>query len=191
MAIQAGIAGSQTNNRETSMSDLFEGSESDEQEIKSKTRIKREAEALQKVGAKLLELNPEQLARLPLSPALERAIDESKRITQREATRRHLQYIGKLMREVDAEAIQEAIERQEAGTRAYIQHFHKLEQWRDRLLGDDQAVDAFISEYPAAELQYLRQLVRNARREAEKNKPPASARKLFKYIRELDETGGA
>ncbi|WP_207061322.1 ribosome biogenesis factor YjgA [Motiliproteus sp. SC1-56] len=170
------------------MSDYFEPSEErDEGEAKSKTQLKREMEALQDLGAKLLDMNDQQLAKLPLSPALERAIDESKRIRQREARRRHLQYIGKLMREVDVAAIQEAVDRQEAGTRAYIQHFHQLEQWRDQLLAEDDQLAEFLSAYPGADRQHLRQLVRNARKEAERGKPPASARKLFKYIREVDE----
>lgn len=168
------------------MSDFFDTPDNQDQEYKSKTRVKREMEALQALGAKLIDLKRELLDKLPLGPALHNAILEAHRIKQREARRRHLQYIGRLMRDVDADAIQEAVDRQEAGTRAYIQHFHKLEQWRDRLLESDDQLEPFVEAYPDADRQHLRQLLRNARKEAEQNKPPASARKLFKYIRELD-----
>lgn len=169
------------------MNDQFDDIETDEEELKSKTQLKREAEALQKLGARLIDQKPEFLDKLDLSNQLLAAIEESKRIKQREAKRRHLQYIGKLMRDIDAEQVQQALDRQEAGTQAYIQHFHKLERWRDQLLADDGQINAFVAVYPDADRQHLRQLLRNTRREAEHNKSPASARKLFKYIRELDE----
>ncbi len=169
------------------MTDFFDDQPQPEEELKSKTQIKREMEALQELGKKLIGQKPELLAKLPLSDELHRALEEAGRIRQNEAKRRHLQFIGKLMRDVDTEAIREAIERQEAGTRAYIQHFHQLESWRDRLLANDKEISAFLEAYPAADRQHLRQLIRNATKEAAQNKPPASARKLFKYIRELDE----
>ncbi|RDE19785.1 DUF615 domain-containing protein [Motiliproteus coralliicola] len=171
------------------MSNSFDDIEQFDEDFKSKTQLKREMEALQKLGAKLLDQKPDFLAKLPLSDKLLAALEESKRIKQREAKRRHLQFIGKLMRDVDAEQIQQALDRQEAGTQAYIQHFHKLERWRDQLIDDEAQITPFMAEYPEADRQHLRQLIRNARREATQNKPPASSRKLFKYIRDLDENG--
>ena len=170
------------------MSDFFDDpSHEEEEEYKSKTQIKREMEALQELGKKLIGQKPEMLAKLPLSDQLRAALKEAERIRQNEAKRRHLQYIGKLMRDVDVELIREHIERQEAGTRAYTQHFHQLESWRDKLLADDKQIDPFLEAYPNGDRQHLRQMIRNAAKEAKQNKPPASARKLFKYIRELDE----
>lgn len=171
------------------MNDFFDDTSDDQEEVKSKTQVKREMEALQDLGKKLLEQKPEVLDRLNLSDRLRAAIEESKRITKNEAKRRHLQFIGKLMRDVDADTIQQEIDRQEAGTRAHAEHFHQLEHWRDRLIADDEAFDDFLERYPSADRQHVRQLVRNARGEAKRNKPPASARKLFKYIREMDELG--
>lgn len=169
------------------MNDQFEDAFNEEEEGKSKSQIKREMEALQKLGKKLLDQKPEFLDKLPLGDRLRAAIEESKRITQNEAKRRHLQFIGKLMRDVDAEVIQEHIERQEAGSRAHAQHFHTLENWRDQLIAHDDNLVPFLEQYAEADRQHIRQLVRNARKEAAQNKPPASSRKLFKYIRELDE----
>ncbi len=165
----------------------FDDIPSDELEAKSKTQVKREMEALQELGKKLLSQKADILDKMPLSDEMRKAIEEDRRIRQREAKRRHLQYIGRLMRDEDADAIAAVLEQHEAGTRAYNQRFHKLEQWRDRLINEgDEALSAFMDAYPQAELQHLRQLIRNARREAAQEKPPASARKLFKYLRELE-----
>lgn len=172
------------------MNDFFKDdldNDNAEDEIKSKSQIKREMEEFQQLGKKLLTLKPEVLEKMVLSDRLRHAIDESKRITKNEAKRRHLQFIGKLMRDVDLDHVREIIERQEAGSRAHAQHFHQLESWRDRLIENDNAIDEFIENYPNADRQHLRQLARNANKEAKQNKPPASARKLFKYIREMDE----
>ena len=84
---------------------------------------------------------------------------------------------------------QQALADLDAGQRSDARRFHALEQWRDRLLAEgDEAVSAFLLEYPDAEAQPLRQLLRNARREQDAGKPPATARKLFRYLREV--TGG-
>ena len=169
------------------MSNNFDDIEQYDEVYKSKTQLKREVEALQTVGAKLIGQKPEVLDKLPLSDELRAAIDESSRIKKNEAKRRHLQYIGKLMRDVDVEQVQTLIDRQEAGTKAHTQQFHKLETWRDLLIKDDSQLQAFCAEYPSADRQHLRQMARNARKEAEHEKPLASSRKLFKYIRDLDE----
>jgi len=170
------------------MTDLFDDTPlGDDEELKSKTQIKREMHDLQELGNKLLQQKKEVLDRLDLNAEMRAAIDEMKRIKANEARRRHLQYIGKLMRDVDVEQVREVIERQEAGTQAYVRHFHQLEVWRDKLLQSDDHLAAFAEEYPAADRQHLRQLLRNARKEQAQDKPPAAARKLFKYIRELAE----
>ena len=150
----------------------------------SKTQRKREMHDLQDVGKQLIELNDEQLARMPLDPRLEAAIVEMRRIRHREARRRQLQFIGRLMRDADQEGIQAALDQFNHQSRANVQMQHQAEQWRDRLLSDADALQAFIDEYPAVDIQHLRQLLRQAQKEAGQNKPPASARKLFKEIRE-------
>ncbi len=171
------------------MTDFFKEDMPDDGDeyIKSKTQIKREMEALQALGKRLMALKPDISAKAPISDVLHAALRESRRITQNEASRRHLQYIGKLMRDEDEAAVTAFVERYEIGAAANAQHFHKLEIWRDRLISDDKALAKFMSEYTAADRQRLRQLIRNARKEAEQNKAPASSRKLFKYIRELAE----
>ncbi|WP_296056851.1 ribosome biogenesis factor YjgA [uncultured Amphritea sp.] len=159
--------------------------ESDEEWV-SKTQRKREMEELQALGARLPELNKEQLAKVPMSDILRAAVEEAQRLQPRcEAIRRQLQYIGRLMRAEDADEIQTAIDRFEAGKQAHLQVFHKLERWRDRLiLGDNTDLEAYLEEDSGADIQHLRQLIRNAKKEASLDKPPATSRKLFKYLRE-------
>ncbi|MFT5720723.1 MAG: ribosome-associated protein [Motiliproteus sp.] len=168
------------------MSDRFNDLEKIDETVKSKTQIKREVEALQKLGMKLINQKQELLDKLPLNDELRAALREALRLKQNEAKRRHMQYIGKLMRDVDPDLIQQAIDTQDAGTPAYAQYFHNLERWRDRLIADDDQIDNFAQTYPEADRQHLRQLLRNARKETELGKLPVNAKKLFKYIRELD-----
>lgn len=155
---------------------------------KSKSQIKRELHALQTLGERLTQLKPEQLQRLPLSEPLRKAIDDSPKHKAHIARKRHIQYIGKLMRNQDIESIQAFIDQLDSSTRQYNERFHALEQWRDRLVSaDDSVVNNFFQSFPGSERQYVMQLIRQAKQEAEQSKPPAAARKLFKYIRELDE----
>ncbi|MDO6564071.1 ribosome biogenesis factor YjgA [Amphritea sp. 1_MG-2023] len=160
-----------------------------DEEWVSKSQRKREMEQLQELGTKLPELNKEQLAKVPMSDTLRSAIEEAQRLQPRsEATRRQLQYIGRLMRGEDADEIQAAVDQFEAGKQAHLQVFHKLERWRDRLiLGDNTDLQAYLSEDTGADIQHLRQLLRNAKKEASLGKPPVAAKKLFKYLRERAE----
>jgi ribosome-associated protein len=155
---------------------------------KSKSQIKRELHALQDLGERLTTLKPDVLAKLPLTDALQRALAEAPKHKAHIARKRHLQYIGKLMREQDIEAIVGLIDQLDSSTREYNERFHALERWRDRLIeGSDTALESFVVEYPDTDRQHLRGLIRHAQHEAAHNKPPAAARKVFKYIRDLDE----
>lgn len=156
--------------------------ESDE---KSKSQIKREMEALQEMGKRLTELNPDQLKQVPLEESIAAAIKEYQRLTKHEAKRRQLQYIGRLMRKTDAAAIAQALHLFDSSHAAHTQHFHQIEAWRERLLNDPSSITALIEEYPQANVQHLRQLIRNTLREREKGKDLGGFRKLFRELREL------
>ena len=157
-------------------------------EEKSKTQVKRELHALQDLGERLTTLKPDLLSKLPLTEPLQKALADAPKHKAHIARKRHLQYIGKLMRDADIEAITALIDQLDASTRQYNERFHGLESWRDRLItGDDATLEAFVSEYPQTDRQQLRSLIRHAQHEAAHNKPPAAARKVFKYIREQDE----
>lgn len=157
---------------------------------KSKSQIKRELHELQDLGRRLTELKPAQLDKLPLTDKLRRALDEAHRHTARGALKRHLSFVGKLMRDQDIEAIQAYVDRLDSSSQVHAQHFHNIERWRDRLVsGDPAQQEAFIAEFPETDRQNLRSLVRQAQKEAAENKPPAAARKIFKLVRESVEEG--
>lgn len=156
---------------------------------KSKTQIKREFHALQDLGQRLTTLKLDLLNKLPLTDELRRALAEAPKHTANAAKKRHVQFIGRLMRDQDVEAILTLLDQLDASTRQYNERFHNLERWRDRLLnGTDDTLEKFVGEYPEADRQHLRQLIRQGQHELAQNKPPAASRKIFKYIRELDET---
>ena len=156
---------------------VAEGSELD-QELKlamkwgqstSKTDAKRESEELQQLGLQLLELRGDLFKPLPLPEKLAEALADAKRITNFEGKRRQMQFIGKLMRQLDEDtlqAVRHALELQRLGHSHDTEQLHQAEQWRDRLIASDDAVQAWIAQYPGTDTQQLRALVRQARKDA-------------------------
>ncbi len=173
--------------------DLKDNSEEDV--IPSKTRRKQEMHALQDIGEQLVELNSKQLAELGLPEMLLDAVIEAKRLHKHEARRRQMQFIGRLMREVDVTLIQKKFASWGGVTVQHAAWLHLLERWRDRLLADEQAFAELGREYPAADLQRLRTLTRNAHKEKLANKPPKSFRAMFHELQaiipEASEQAGA
>lgn len=157
-----------------------------QEEKKSKTRLKREMEALRHLGEKLLDLPEEQLEQLDDADLIE-AVKTCKRINKGNARKRQIQYIGKLMRQTDVDAVQALIDRFDASSRQHTMVFHKLERWRSQLIeGDAQAMVEIIGECPDVDRQHLNQLVRNAAKEQENDKQtPVHYRKLFQYLKSL------
>lgn len=151
----------------------------------SKSQLKREVEEMQALGERLISLKPAQLEQLDLPESLYDAVVEAKRLNSHGAQRRQRQYIGKLMRQVEIEPIQAQFEEWDRLNRTHLVRFHQLEQWRDRLLTDKQALGELIEQYPQVEIQRIRTLIRNAAKEQAANKPPKSSRELFKLLREL------
>jgi ribosome-associated protein len=113
------------------------------------------------------------------------AIREAKRITANGAIRRQRQYIGSLMRNVDIDPIKDQLQRWEGKHTAESAYFHRLENWRARLIAEESTLSEFMLQYPNVDSQQLRTLIRNARREEAANKPPKSSRELFKLLREI------
>lgn len=151
----------------------------------SKSEIKRDAQALKKLGEKLVELNDANLEKIPLEENLSDAIKLAQRL-QKEARRRQLQYIGKLLRNIDTDPIQEALDKIENKHAQQQALLHKLERLRDELIekGDD-LLSELLNDYPQADRQYLRNLIRNAQKEKEQNKAPKAYREIFQYLKEL------
>lgn len=150
----------------------------------SKTRRKKDSHALQDLGEALVALNPAQLARIELPERLADAVAEARRISGFEARRRQMQYIGKLMRDVDATPIAEHIDRIRNVRREDNVRHHELERWRDRLLAEDSAATELAVAAPGIEMQRVRSLVRSARNEHARGQPPKSSRALFRLLRD-------
>ena len=149
----------------------------------SKTRLKQDMHALQDIGEQLVTFNLKQLSELNLSEILIDAIIEAKKIHKHEARRRQMQFIGKLMREVDVAPIQQKSSIWGGISSQHNAWSNLLEHWRDRLLTDEHAIAEFGREYPAADLQLLRTLMRNTHKEKIANKAPKSFRVLFRELK--------
>lgn len=153
----------------------------------SKTRMKKEMEALQDLGEQLVALSAERLAKVPLPENLMDAVKEARKITKHEARRRQMQYIGKLMRGVDPEPIQAQLDVFNGASAAEVARQHRLERLRETLLEDEGSLHEIANDFPGADLQQLRVLRRNALKEREQAKPPKAFRELFKLLRDLDD----
>jgi ribosome-associated protein len=158
-----------------------------QQDVISKTQRKNEMLELQALGAALVELSDAQLDQFTLEPRLREAVDEAKRIKSHGAKKRQIQYIGRLMRDVDAEPIRAALAALEGGSAQATARHRRLEAWRERLMVDDEALTEFAAEHPGADLQALRTLIRNARKEAKEQKPPRAYRELFRFVKQSSE----
>lgn len=151
----------------------------------SKSQRKRDSHELQVLGEKLVQLPPAKLKKIPLSQQLLDAIHLAQKITARGAHKRQLQYIGKLMRGIDAEPIIQQLDEFNQQAAKANKHFHALEKWRDRLIQEgDTAVTELYAQHPRLDLQQLRQLVRNAQKEQQNNAAPRAARALFQLLRQ-------
>ncbi|MBS4097216.1 MAG: DUF615 domain-containing protein [Sulfuricella sp.] len=149
----------------------------------SKSQRKRDMHALQDIGEQLAELNNDRLRQLDLPESLHDAVLEARRIHAHGARRRHMQYLGKLMRTIDPAPIQAKLDEWSGASREQNAKFHMLERWRDRLLAEDEALSELARDCAAADIQKIRTLIRNARKESAAGKPPKSSRALFIELR--------
>jgi ribosome-associated protein len=151
----------------------------------SKTRRKQAMNDLQALGKALAAADRAKLAALDLPERLTDAIDLFRTITKHEARRRQLQYIGRLMREVDPAPIARALEGWSHVTVVEKAHFAALERWRDRLLAEDSALDDLLAQYPSADGARIRRLIDDAHRERAAGAPPHGFRELFRVLKSL------
>lgn len=155
-------------------------------EIPSKSQLKRDSQKLQILGQQLVDMPEKNLQKFTLEESLLRAIYEARRLKSREARRRQIQCIGKLIRSADLDALEQTMDRLNHQSKTYRQQFAKIENWRQRIIDKGApAIEALIEIYPNADRQQLRNLRRQASREQQQNRPPVASRKLFKYLREL------
>ncbi|WP_421955908.1 ribosome biogenesis factor YjgA [Polaromonas sp.] len=156
----------------------------------SKTQLKAEADEKQALGEALLTLRADLMARLDLPDKLLDAIKDARKITNFEGKRRQMQFIGKLMRPLDPEPIREAINEQLNGSAQLTLALHLAEQWRDKLVAEDDALGSWLNEYPGTDAQQLRALIRQARKDYKPEKPGEaprhgkSYREIFQLVKE-------
>ncbi len=155
----------------------------------SKTQLKQRSHDLQALGVAVSELSHERLAAIEMPDALREAIETFRRTRSHEGRRRQMQYVGKLMRSADEEALREAVAAATLGSAKETLMLHETERWRAELIADDDAMTRWLHEHPDTDTQQLRSLVRAARRDAAKLEPlarqPRSFRDLFQFIKPM------
>ena len=157
----------------------------------SKSQRKRDMQELRVLAEKLVQLNDDQLAPL-MQPRVLIATRDCRKITKGNARKRQLQYIAKLLKEIDVNDVRTLVDRYDAGSKAHLRQFHQLEKWREQLIGGDySAIDNIAAQYPDLDRQFLKQLTRKAIQEHkiqehEQNPPaPIQFRKIFQYLKSL------
>jgi ribosome-associated protein len=168
----------------------FQSSEFEQEyERPSKSEAKRESDALQKLGALLVEAPRDRVKRVPMPEDVLEAILMCQTITNHEGRRRQMQFVGKKMRTLDEEevaVIQRTIDSWKGASKAETAALHALERRREKLLADDNALTVLMGEHPHLDVQHLRTLIRNARKEQAENKPPKAYREIFQILKDLN-----
>lgn len=173
----------------------FQSNEFDQEyDRPSKSQRKREMTALQDLGAELIAEPRERVKRVPMPEDVRDAILECQQIKDHEGRRRQLQYVGKKMRsltEDEVALIRKTIDGWKAPSRAETAAMHAMERRRERLLASDDALTELRGQYPDLDVQHMRNLIRNARREQAENKPPKAYREIFQILKQLQSTANA
>ena len=167
----------------------FQSSEFEQEyERPSKSELKRQMTVLQKLGEELVNEARDRVKRVPMPEDVRDAILECQLIKDHEGRRRQLQYVGKKMRTLDEDevaAIQRTIDSWKGLSKADTAAMHAMERRRDKLLADDKALTVLLSENPELDVQHLRTLIRNARKEQAENKPPKAYREIFQILKQI------
>lgn len=160
-------------------------SEKQAPDLYSKSQRKRDMHALQELGKVLTTLTEAQLDKIPISDELRSIVRTYNTLKTHESKRRHMQYLGKKMREVDEDAVRKAVDMVKLDNAREIKHFHAAEAWRDTLIakGDD-GLQELINQHPEADRQHLRQLIRKAQHDVKTGKNTGGALELFRYLRD-------
>ena len=162
-------------------------SQEDESVAPSKTQRKQQMEELQTLGEELVALSADRIKKIDIPDDLRDAVREAQRMTKHdEAKRRQMQYIGKLMRNVEVEPIRAALALVRGESAGETAKLHRLERLRSELLADEQVASEIAQLYPTVDLQHLRSLRRAALKEQLQNKPPRSYRAIFQLLKELE-----
>lgn len=154
----------------------------------SKSQIKRDCLRLTDLGDEILKLKVEDIQSLDMPDELEQAVSIALKIKSRSGLKRQRQYIGKLLRSMDSDEIETQLRKIQHRHDTNTAAFKRLEKWRDRLIDNDKtALSEVIAFFPGIDRQYINQLMRSAHQEKQRDRAPSAARKLFRYLRQLDE----
>jgi ribosome-associated protein len=153
-------------------------------DLPSRSQLKRDSQELRDMGAQLVQMPNAHLDKIAMDSTLLAAIKEARRLKSNDARRRQIQYIGKLMRNMDLTEIRHSVEKLNHQSQTFRQHFAMLEQWRDRLIDEgNDAIEEFLTAFPNADRQQIRNLSRQAGRE----KTGSAKTKLFKYLKQISD----
>jgi len=153
-------------------------------DLPSRSQLKRDSQELRDMGAQLVQMPNAHLDKITMDNTLLAAIKEARRLKSNDARRRQIQYIGKLMRNMDLTEIRHSVEKLNHQSQTFRQHFAMLEQWRDRLIDEgNDAIEEFLTAFPNADRQQIRNLSRQAGRE----KTGSAKTKLFKYLKQISD----
>ena len=156
----------------------------DEIEIISKTELKKDSKKVQAFGKSIGDLSFDQIKSFDLPEAILNAIKEYKSLKSNAAKNRQVQYLGKLLREIDLTSAYQTMDQLKNGSQIEIRKSHIVEEWRDRLIRDKDALTELIHKFPDIDRQLIRQLIQNTIKEREKSKPPKFYRQIFQYLKE-------
>lgn len=154
----------------------------------SKSQLKREMTALQKLGEELVSQPKDRVMRVPMPEDVREVILECQKIKDHEGRRRQMQFVGKKMRsleEDELDAIQKMLDSWKGASKAETAALHAVERKRDKLLADDKALTELKERHPEVDMQQLRTLIRNARKEQAEGKPPKAYREIFQILKQL------
>ncbi|HEY8606279.1 MAG TPA: ribosome biogenesis factor YjgA [Noviherbaspirillum sp.] len=154
----------------------------------SKSQLKREMTALQELGEELVSQPKDRVMRVPMPEDVREVILECQKIKDHEGRRRQMQFVGKKMRTLEEDevaAIQKVLDSWKGASKAETAAMHALERRRDKLLADDAALTELKADHPSVDVQQLRTLIRNARKEQAENKPPKAYREIFQILKQL------
>lgn len=167
----------------------FQSNEFDQEyERPSKSEAKRQSNELQKLGEQLVDAPRDRVKRVEMPEDVKEAILTCQTITNHEGRRRALQFVGKKMRtldEAEVDVIKRTIDSWKGASKAETAALHALERRREKLLADDKALTQLLEENPELDVQHLRTLIRNARKEQAENKPPKAYREIFQILKDL------
>ncbi len=154
----------------------------------SKSQVKRDCDHLVDLGAEILKLKTEEIDSLDLPDELKDAVSTALKIKSRSGLKRQRLYIGKLLRSLDSEIITAQLKKIQHRHDTNTAQFKRLERWRDNLINNGrETINEVIACFPDIDRQHINQLIRVAQQEKKQDKAPAASRKLFKYLRELEE----